>query len=198
MFKGIILASQSPRRQVLLKQMGVSFTTIPSGLAELPPVGEAPGAYAARIALEKAVKVAEQHPDHLVIGADTVVSNGEWIMGKPANRNEAAIMLSRLSGRWHEVWTGLCVFCLSGKIEVVKAVRTAVLFRRLSQQEIEDYVDTGEPMDKAGAYAIQGLGKSLVREIQGSYHNVVGLPTVELGKILNDLGALDALVSDGA
>ena len=189
-YAGIILASESPRRKELLSKMELSYDIIPSGLVEMPPMGESPGAYSARMAMEKAVAVGSDYPDHLVIGADTVVAADDKILGKPKSPQDAALMLSFLSGRWHEVWTGICVFCSSRNVQIVKSTQSSVLFKQLTGKEIEEYVNTGEPMDKAGAYAIQGLGKELVREIKGSYHNIIGLPTFELSKILSDLGIL--------
>jgi septum formation protein len=168
--------------------MDVDFQVIPSGLVEMPPMGDTPNAYSARMAMEKAVKIGQDHPEHLVIGADTVVAIDDHVMGKPASKQEASVMLSRLSGRWHEVWTGFCVYCCQHNIQIVKAVKSSVRFRDLTLDEIEQYIDTGEPMDKAGAYAIQGQGNTLVKEIKGSYHNVIGLPTLELGKALDELG----------
>jgi septum formation protein len=163
----------------------------------MPAMDDLPNAYAARTAMEKAVKVGEKHPGHLVIGADTVVALGDQIMGKPRTREEAFSMLNRLSNQWHTVWTGICVYNYLYGLEVVRAVSTEVCFRNLSSRDIEDYVATDEPMDKAGGYAIQGLGHSLIREIKGSYHNVIGLPTMELGKILDDLGiSTDSSLSD--
>jgi len=187
-YAGIILASQSPRRKILLEKMNIPFRIVPSRIAELPPLGERPGAYSARMAMEKALEVAESHPDHLIIGADTVVSINDTILGKPASTNEAVMMLSRLSGQWHEVWTGICLYHKKSNSQEIKAVCSHVHFRPLSVEEITRYVETGEPMDKAGAYAIQGKGKALVRELKGSYHNVIGLPTLELAKMLQDIG----------
>jgi len=185
---GIVLASESPRRKMLLEKLNIAFQVVPSRLAELPPMGERPNSYAARMALEKAVKVGHFYPDHLVIGADTVVAIHDTILGKPKSHSEAVLMLSRLSGQVHEVWTGICVYHARSGTEIVKAVSTQVRFRELTQEEIDSYVQSGEPMDKAGAYAIQGRGKSLVRDLKGSYHNVIGLPTMELGRILEQIG----------
>lgn len=187
-YQGIILASQSPRRKVLLEKLNIPFHIIASRIRELPPMGERPNAYSARLALEKAMEVAESYPDHLIIGADTVVAIQDTIMGKPSSKNEAIVMLSRLSGNWHEVWTGICLYHKQSSTQKLRAVCSEVRFRNLSEEEIIQYVETGEPMDKAGAYAIQERGKSLVRELKGSYHNVIGLPTMELGKMLQDLG----------
>ncbi len=187
-YKGIILASQSPRRKTLLEMLGISFTVIPSHITELPPMGETPGSYSARLALEKAMEIAHDNPDDVVIGADTVVAINDVIMGKPGSPNEASVMLSRLSGEWHEVWTGLCLYHKNSNTQHVKAVCSQVRFKNLSTEEIDAYVKTGEPMDKAGAYAIQGKGQSLVKELKGSFHNVIGLPTLELAKMLEDIG----------
>ncbi len=187
-FAGIILASESPRRKVLLKKLDVDFTIIPSGLAEMPPMGDAPNAYAARNAMEKAVKVAQSNPEHLIIGADTIVALGDRILGKPKSAREAVLMLSILSGQWHEVWTGICVMCMNRNVQITKAVRSSVLFRDLTNEQIEQYVSTGEPMDKAGSYAIQGGGKVFVKQIKGSYHNIIGLPTLELARVFQELG----------
>ena len=187
-YNGIILASKSPRRKTLLDMLGVSFTVQPSRIAELPPMGETPGSYSARLALEKAMEVAEENPDDVVIGADTVVAIDDVIMGKPGSKNEASIMLSRLSGEWHEVWTGVCLYHKSSNTQHVKAFCSQVRFKNLSTEEIDAYVQTGEPMDKAGAYAIQGKGNFLVKELKGSFHNVIGLPTLELAKMLEDVG----------
>ncbi|MEW6235378.1 MAG: Maf family protein [Candidatus Omnitrophota bacterium] len=187
-FSGIILASESPRRRKLLEKMDIVFQTIPSDLVEMPPLGERPNVYASRMALEKAVKVGQAYADYLIVGADTVVAVDAVIMGKPKSPEEALLMLSRLSNRWHEVWTGICVYNQKQNIQIVQAVCSSVRFRNLSLQDIEEYVKSGEPMDKAGAYAIQGRGKVLVKEIKGSFHNIIGLPTLELGKIFQQLG----------
>lgn len=190
MFAGIILASESPRRKKLLREMGVTFTIQPSGIDESAPMDELPGPYCARLAVQKASTVGHQFPEHLVLGADTVVSLGDRIMGKPNSADEAAEMLISLSGKWHEVWTGVCLFQKLQEIQIVKAIRTDVKFKDLSEDEIESYISTGEPMDKAGAYAIQGSGANLVREVKGSYHNVIGLPTSDLGRMLDQLGVI--------
>lgn len=195
-FEGIILASQSPRRKKLLEKMDLVFQVIPSDLVEMPPMGDKPNAYSSRTALEKAIKVGERYPNHLIIGADTVVALQDRIMGKPKSKEEASLMLSRLSNQWHEVWTGYCVYNKAKSIQIVKAVCSHVLFRNLTVEEIDAYVATGEPEDKAGSYAIQGQGKALVKKIKGSYHNIIGLPTIELGKTLYQLGiSIDSIES---
>lgn len=183
----IILASESPRRKLLLGKMGVEFTVSPSRIAELPPMGELPNTYVTRLALEKAVSVAQNEPGAVVIGADTVVAVDDRILGKPSSRQEAQLMLSLLSGRWHDVWTGVCVLYNPQRFQELIAAKSSVLFRDVTVEEIENYVAGGEPMDKAGAYAIQGKARRFVKQIKGSYHNIVGLPTLELGKILTKL-----------
>ncbi|MBN2327347.1 MAG: septum formation protein Maf [Candidatus Omnitrophica bacterium] len=193
-FAGIILASQSPRRKTLLEKMNIPFKVAASRIIEIPCRDERPGAYSTRMALEKAMEAADSYPDHLVIGADTVVAVNDMILGKPSSPNEAIVMLSRLSGQWHEVWTGICLYHKKSGAQALKAVCSKVRFKDLTEEEITRYVQTGEPMDKAGAYAIQGKGKDLVRELKGSYHNVIGLPTFELAKMLEDLGvSIDSL-----
>lgn len=187
-FAGIILASQSPRRQKLLSDMGLVFEIVPSGVVEDPPLDELPGPYSARMAIQKALAVGNTHPEHLVIGSDTVVALGDRIMGKPESEDDARSMLSSLSGHWHEVWTAICLHQRLMEIQAVKAVKSEVRFRDLSEAEIHSYIETGEPMDKAGSYAIQGKGAAMVKEIRGSYHNVIGLPTHELGRMLEALG----------
>lgn len=197
MFAGILLASESPRRQMLLSQMGVAFTIKSSGIDEEAPMDELPGPYSARLAVQKASIVGHQYPEHLVLGADTVVALGDRIMGKPNNADEASEMLSSLSGKWHEVWTGVCLFQRMQEIQMVKAVRSDVKFKDLNEEEIASYIETGEPMDKAGSYAIQGIGAKLVREVKGSYHNVIGLPTSELGAMFDQLGVIVGPKIDG-
>ncbi|MGC9329364.1 MAG: Maf family protein [Candidatus Hinthialibacter sp.] len=187
-YAGIVLASQSPRRKNLLEKMNISFQVAPSRIVEIPCRDERPGAYSTRMALEKAMEVADSYPNHLIIGADTVVAINGVILGKPSSPNEAIVMLSRLSGQWHEVWTGLCLYHKKSNTQELKAVCSKVRFKDLSEEEITRYIQTGEPMDKAGAYAIQGEGKALIRELKGSYHNVIGLPTFELAKMLENVG----------
>ena len=171
-----------------MEMLGLYFLVEPSDLPEPAPIDEAPGPYAARLAREKAEAVAKKHPHGIVIGADTIVACGSRILGKPEDESVAREMLQFLSGTTHEVWTGLAVICMAGRIEEVRAVRSEVVFKDLSEQDIADYVATGEPMDKAGAYAIQGGASRFVRRIKGSYHNVIGLPTLELARMLQKVG----------
>jgi len=182
----IILASASPRRQELLRQVGVSFRIVPSSVDETVTEIMLPGHYVEHLAVSKATAVATLHPGNLVIGADTTVVLDGDLLNKPANRTEAILMLERLSGRGHDVYTGIAIV-RNGQIEVSHE-RTTVHFRELSRSEIERYVDTSEPMDKAGAYAIQGLGAVLVKSIEGDYFNVVGLPICRLAQMLSSFG----------
>lgn len=184
----VILASQSPRRKELLAKTALSFDVIPSRIHEMPPFDERPNTYAVRTAYEKALAVAENHPDRIVIGADTVVAVEDRILGKPSSAKEAELMLGMLSGKWHEVWTGISVLHLHRNVTENKAVKSEVCFRDLGLDEIQRYIETGEPMDKAGAYGIQGGAKYFVKEIKGSYENIVGLPVFDLCIILDKLG----------
>jgi septum formation protein len=178
--KGIILASQSPRRRYLLEHAGLKFKIIPSDLDENTIPQAAPAAYAYAIAEAKAARVAHIHPDWWVIGADTIVVVDETICGKPNSLDEARKMLMLLDGRTHQVITGYSIQCRGQNYSYTEAIQTDVEFKRLNAQEIEWYLQTGEPFDKAGAYAIQGIGTFLVRRINGSYSNVVGLPVCEV------------------
>lgn len=187
----IILASASPRRAALLRQIGLSFRVRPSGLGEngeTPLPGEEAEACAVRLALEKARDVAAGLPGGLVIGADTVVVLGERLLGKPADPAEAVAHLLALAGREHRVITGVAVVdAATGRSEAAAAV-TGVRMRAFDAAEAARYAATGEPLDKAGAYGIQGRGALLVAEIQGDYCNVVGLPLVLLAGLLSRFG----------
>jgi septum formation protein len=188
----LILASQSPRRSYLLEQAGLNFTVIPSTFDEASVQPTEPAAYVEILARAKADEVARQHPDHWVIGADTIVTIDAKILGKPADPREARDMLRRLSGQSHEVYTGYAIVCKAKSIDIGQAIRTDVQFKELNDDEIEWYIQTGEPFDKAGAYAIQGMGTFLVRRINGSYTNVVGLPVCEVVETLLRLGVVKA------
>lgn len=176
----LILASESPRRRYLLEQAGLSFSVIPSGFDENSVSLSSPEVYVRTLARAKAGEVAEKYPRSWVIGADTIVLIDDMILGKPGTEAEARAMLKRLSGRIHQVFTGYAVCCKAENRMFSETVITRVLFKTLSEAEIEWYVHTPEPFDKAGAYAIQGLGTFLVKSISGSYTNVVGLPVCEL------------------
>ncbi len=187
-FAGLILASASPRRFELLKKVGVEFEVVPSDLAELPALDELPNSYAARMALEKALSVASYHPDRLVLSGDTVVAIDDRILGKPRSTRDAENMLMSLSDRWHEVWTGVALVCQRDMTELVRVFRSEVRFRSLNPDDISEYVATGEPMDKAGGYAIQGGASRFIAQVKGSYHNVIGLPTLEVARMLDECG----------
>jgi septum formation protein len=180
----LILASQSPRRRYLLQKAGLRFTVRPSEVDESGFTLEDPAGGVQRLAEAKALQVAEAHPDHWVIGADTVVVVEGRVLGKPTSVADARDMLRRLSGATRQVYTGFCIVCKAGGARFGGTVCTDVTFKNLTETEIEWYVHSGEPFDKAGAYAIQGLGTFLVRRIHGSYTNVVGLPVCEVLEIL--------------
>ena len=182
-----VLASASPRRRELLTNLGIAFSVMPSDRESAPVPGETPAETVARIALGKARDVSSRCPaDTLVIAADTLVYLDGEPLGKPSDRNEAASMLRRLSGRTHSVLTGVALI-LDGR-ELSRAEETAVSFRCLSDGEIDWYIGTGEPMDKAGAYGIQGLGSVLIDGINGDYFNVMGLPLCRLESMLREFG----------
>ncbi len=178
--KLLILASQSPRRKYLLEQAGLDFSIIPSDVDESLLPLEAPFDYVKKLAEIKAGDIAEKFPDNWVLGADTIVLiNGE-ILGKPESKDGALSMLQKLNGRTHQVYTGYSLVCRSKKRIISNTVITDVLFKKLTDHELEWYINTPEPFDKAGSYAIQGLGTFLVKSINGSYTNVVGLPVCEV------------------
>jgi len=186
----LILASKSSRRYELLKQMGLDFNVIPSQIEEDFIQGESPEDHVLRLAKAKALNVGSRFPDHWVIAADTIVYIDGIILGKPKNREEAMEMLSRLSGKEHWVTTGFSIHHLAKGIGDQEAIKTVVKVKRLSPVEMEWYIQTGEPFDKAGGYAIQGIGSFMIESIRGSYTNVIGLPLCELIQMLNRLGAL--------
>jgi septum formation protein len=177
----LILASGSPRRRQLLELIGVDFVVKPADVDETPLSGEDPVTYASRAARDKALEVAAHQPGRMVLGADTVVEADRKILGKPSSIDDATKMLERLSGRSHLVHTALTLVTDTTAHEVVDSAR--VQFLDLSDEMIQWYVATGEPMDKAGAYAIQGLGGLLVASVEGSPHTVVGLPVHRLPEL---------------
>ena len=187
----MILASQSPRRRELLGQMGFSFTVRPAKGEELPHPELTPAQLVEELARQKALEVsAEAASDDVVVAADTVVAIDGKVLGKPHDKVHAAEMLSALSGREHTVYTGVAV--KRGETLLVEHEATQVRFRPLTEREIDLYIQTGEPMDKAGSYGIQGYGALLVEGIRGDYFNVVGLPICRLGRMLAQVGE-DAL-----
>lgn len=182
----LILASASPRRRDLLASLGLAFTVRPAAIDESPRDGEPPDAYVGRLAAAKAR--AEGAPDELVLAADTVVALDGELLGKPAGPAEARTMLARLAGRRHEVFTGVALRDPDGDRLERAVARTAVEIAPLSDDRIAWYVDTGEPLDKAGAYAIQGFGSLVVTRIEGNYTNVVGLPLPAVHDLFTRLG----------
>ncbi len=179
----LILASGSPRRSELLRQAGLAFEVVVPDIDEAPRTGEMPGDFVCRTAREKAESISTDGADGAVIlAADTAVVHGKRILGKPKNAQDAASMLWSLSDKTHEVMTGVCIR-FPDRTECFH-VKTSVTFRALSEEEIVRYVSTEEPMDKAGAYAIQSGAAKMVRRIDGSYSNVVGLPLCEVVECL--------------
>lgn len=177
----LVLASASPRRQELLRNAGISFVVRPMNIPEVPDAGEGPREFAERLAKEKAFAAYRQVGEEFILGADTVVVVDGMILGKPEDGDDAARMLRLLSGRTHEVITGVCLLSpgleIGGNPEIdVESERTTVTMERLTDDDIRFYVATGEPMDKAGAYAIQGIASRWIPCIEGDYSNVVGLP----------------------
>jgi septum formation protein len=180
----VILASASPRRNDFLSALGLEFTIMPADVPETPDLGESPENFARRMALCKGKSVADRYPEAWVVGADTVVTIDGLILGKPDDANDALSILKRLNGQEHEVITAYSVICCKQGVEQVRAVSTRVFFHAFSEAVLRGYIHTGEPMDKAGAYGIQGIGSFLVRKIEGSCSNVIGLP---LGDLIADM-----------
>ena len=195
----IVLASASPRRQELLRNAGIAFAVQPADINETPRPGESPRECAERLAREKALAVFYSRPQDYVLGSDTIVVVDNTILGKPLDSDNAARMLRLLSGRTHAVITGVCVVgpVPSGQRSVASNAEpftasetTLVTVCKISDVEIRDYVATGEPMDKAGAYAIQGIASRWIPRIEGDYSNVVGLPVALVYRMLRERGAL--------
>ena len=195
----LVLASASPRRQELLRNASIPFEVQPTNIPEVPQPGEAPRAFAERMAREKALAVFRLLPNDFVLGADTIVIVDAEILGKPRDRADAVRMLRLLSGRKHQVTTGVCLLGLrprdeNGKIgfEDVKSETTLVTMDPLGEDDIHGYVSTGEPMDKAGAYGIQGRASRWISRIEGDYFNVVGLPVSLVYKMLREHGTMES------
>ena len=186
----VILASASPRREELLRQLGLSFTVVPSELPEELPPGPPEEAVRA-LALAKARAVAARAGAGVVLGADTVVVLGGTILGKPVDPDDARRMLRALRGRSHEVITGVALVEAPARRETSAVVVTRVRMAPYGEEEIEAYLATGEPYDKAGAYAIQGSGGRLVAEVEGCYTNVVGLPITTTRRLLAEWGIVE-------
>jgi len=182
----VVLASASPRRRQLLDLIGIAHEVRPANVDETMRPREAPRRHAERLAREKASAIAKRDPDLITIGADTIVVVNRKVLGKPRDADDAARMLTLLSGREHMVTTAVAVSRGRKLRSAVEEVR--VKFRRLRDDEIESYIATGEPMDKAGAYGIQGYGATIVERIEGDYFAVMGLPVVRLIGLLRDVG----------
>ena len=193
----IILASSSPRRKELFEKLGIRFSIIPSLADEIPREGEPPQEFAVRASTEKALAVARNlNSGCVVIGADTIVVIDGEILGKPGDEEEARFTLKKISGREHRVITGFSI--VKPKMEVLhrEFVESRVKIKILAPWEIEGYINTKEPMDKAGAYGVQGIGAFMVQEIHGSYTNIVGLPLAQLVGALTKLGILKLFSED--
>jgi septum formation protein len=187
----LILASASPRRRELLQGAGVAFTVIPSNTPEAAEFGETPPEYALRVASEKAQDVADKYPGAWVLGADTIVEIDGEVLGKPRDVADGQRMLSTLSGRTHQVMTAFALLDGDSRVRIRQVDTSRVTFKPLTDAQIRAYLATGEPFDKAGAYAVQGLGASLVERVEGSYTNVVGLPLDEVQAALRAVGLLN-------
>ena len=190
----LVLASASPRRRELLQNAGIPFIVQASKIAELPLEGEAPQACAKRLAREKALDVFRQRPQDFVLGADTIVVVDGQILGKPRDGADAGRMLRLLAGRTHQVTSGVCLIGpdlkREGSVEDIRSETTQVTMSRVSDQDIQSYVATGEPLDKAGAYGIQGIASRWISRIEGDYFNVVGLPVSLVYRMLQENNAL--------
>jgi len=197
----LVLASASPRRQELLRNAGIAFVVHPTVVPEVPREGELPRTLAERLAREKAFAVAHQRPEDFVLGADTIVVVNGQILGKPTDPADATRMMRLLSGRTHEVITGVCLVGprsrpetgnreLETAFEDVRSEITLVTMNPLSECDIESYIASGEPMDKAGAYGIQGIASRWIPRIEGDYCNVVGLPVALVCAMLREHGAI--------
>ncbi|MBW2472597.1 MAG: septum formation inhibitor Maf [Deltaproteobacteria bacterium] len=176
----LILASASPRRRILLQTLGLEFEIIEAGIEERPEADETPCEFVMRAACDKAAAVSSVNHASWVLGADTVVVHGNRILGKPKDPGEALNVLLSLSGQKHLVYTGFCLKNTEAQVSVSRMITTEVYFINFSREIAAAYVATGEPLDKAGAYGIQGIGGFLVEKINGSYSNVVGLPLCEV------------------
>ena len=183
-----ILASASPRRRELLASIGLDFEVIPSHVPEVRADGEAPEEYVARLSREKSAAIAGEHPSRWVIAADTTVLLGDQLLEKPADAADAMRMLGTIAGRTHVVYTGVTLQNLERGYHDTRLAESEVRMLPLSDRDVEWYVATGEPLDKAGAYAVQGIGSMFIDSIHGSYTNVVGLPLATLFLMLRRAG----------
>lgn len=183
-----ILASASPRRRELLTSIGLAFDVLPSHVPEVHQEGEAPEEYVARLSRDKALAIANEHRDRWVIAADTIVLLGDQLLEKPADAKDAERMLATIAGKTHIVYTGVTLQNLAKDYRDTRVAESEVRMLPLAPNEIEWYVRTGEPLDKAGAYAVQGIGAMFIDSIHGSYTTVVGLPLATLFQMLRKAG----------
>jgi MAF protein len=186
----LILASASPRRQELLRSVGLKFKTIPAHVNEDYIKGESPQQHVRRLAQEKAQLIARKYPRAWVLGADTIVVIDGLILGKPKNKTQAKEMLKKLSGSEHKVFTGFTVIQVASKVSHSDIVQSTVKFKKISAAELDWYIACDEPYDKAGGYAVQGKGAYFIKSIRGSYTNVIGLPLCEVLETLKKLEAI--------
>jgi septum formation protein len=186
----LILASVSPRRVELLRLAGIDFEVMPSGIDETFRPGETPREHVLRLSGEKALAVARIHADRWILGADTIVVIDGDVLGKPGSVAEAKEMLEKLSGREHEVFTGFSIARQGKGLMVREVIESKVLFRKITDDEMDWYAGSEEPYDKAGAYAVQGVAAVFIREIRGSYTNVMGLPLCEVVEALKRVSAV--------
>jgi len=181
----LILASASPRRKEFLSRLGLDFEIIASSVDEAPASGELPEEFAARMARNKALSVSRHHPRSWTIGADTIITIDRLtILGKPTSQDDALTILRQLSGNTHQVMTGLCLCCPEQNVNISLVESTVVTFIDVPDTILKAYIGTGEPLDKAGAYGIQGIGSFLIKKINGSCSNVIGLPVSRLVTLL--------------
>lgn len=188
--KPLVLASASPRRQQYFDALGITYLVHAANIKEECLPEEKPLSFVQRMAAEKARVVMAHYPQRWIVAADTVVSLADAVLGKPKDRADALCMLMSLAGKEHRVHTGICLTCHQQAVFVVQSVTTRVVFRPFSENEARAYVATGEPLDKAGAYGIQGQGAFLIQEISGSYSNVVGFPLGEMIPLLAGYGVI--------
>lgn len=190
--ENLILASSSPRRKELLSGVGLKFTVQPSDIDEAIRPGESPEAVVKRLSFEKAALIADTNSQAWVLGADTIVVIDNEILGKPLDKADALRMVNKIQGRVHHVWGGFSIINSKKRIVYQEQHRSEVVIKHLAPGEIRAYVENGESMDKAGAYAVQGVGCSFIKEVRGSYSNVVGLPLAECLTAFQKFGLVQA------
>ncbi|MGB9839302.1 Maf family protein [Thermovenabulum sp.] len=184
MGRKLVLASSSPRRIELLKQIGLDFEVIPANIEEEKIIELKPDELVQKLAIEKVISVSKKVRNSIVIGADTLVYAENKVLGKPRTEKEALDMLLLLSNKWHKVYSGIAVLDTETQKLITDVEESGVKFKSISEKEAKNYIQTGEPMDKAGAYAIQGKGAVFIERIEGCYYNIVGLPLFKLVKLL--------------